>query len=90
LRAIGLDDEVHRHAIPGPCLGRPDDGYQRSSGSDQACGPLPDVAADDVEQDGAVWCVGGVDLIPARAAGQGRVPQRYSLRRRRLAARPAR
>ena len=32
-----------------PRLGRPDDGHQCSSGSDQACGPLLDVAADDIE-----------------------------------------
>ena len=31
------------------CLGRPDDGHQCSSGSNQACGALSDVAADDVE-----------------------------------------
>src|SRR3546814_306147 len=36
-------------AVDGPRLGRPDDGHQRSSGSNQACGPLLDVAADDVE-----------------------------------------
>jgi hypothetical protein len=30
-------------------LGRPDDAHQRSSGSNQACGPLPDISADDVE-----------------------------------------
>src|ERR1700754_2726734 len=49
LGAIGFDDEVDREAIGGPCLGRADDGHQRSSGSDQACGPLGDVAADDIE-----------------------------------------
>src|SRR5512132_2578112 len=32
-----------------PSLGRPDDGHQCSSGSNQACGPLLDVAADDIE-----------------------------------------
>ena len=46
---IGLDDEVDHQAAGGPRLGRPDDGHQRSSGSSQACGPLPDVAADDIE-----------------------------------------
>ena len=49
LGTIGLDDEVDRQAVGGPRLGRPDDGHQRSSGSDQACGPLLDVAADDIE-----------------------------------------
>src|SRR5256886_13632359 len=49
LGAIGLDNEVDRQAVCGPRLGRPDDGYQCSSGSNQACGPLLDVAADDVE-----------------------------------------
>ncbi len=49
LGTIGLDDEVDRAAVGGPCLGRPHDGHQRSSGANQACGPLPDVAADAVE-----------------------------------------
>ena len=49
LATIGLDNEVDRQAVGGPCLGRPDDGHQRSSGSNQACGPLLDVAADDIE-----------------------------------------
>src|SRR5689334_8261696 len=49
LGTIGLDNEVNRQAIDGPRLGRPDDGHQHSSGSNQACGPLPDVAADDIE-----------------------------------------
>src|SRR3954447_4196234 len=47
--AIGLDDEVDRQAVGGPRLGRADDGHQRSSGANQACGPLLDVAADDIE-----------------------------------------
>src|SRR5436190_6741825 len=49
LDTIGLDNEVYRKAIDGPRLRRPDDGHQRSSGSNQARGPLPDVAADDIE-----------------------------------------
>src|SRR5882672_7440260 len=49
LGTIGLDNEVDRQAVGGPRLGRPDDGHQCSSGSNQACGPLPDVAADDIE-----------------------------------------
>src|SRR3984893_13084207 len=49
LGTIGLDDEVDGEAVGGPCLGRRDDGHQRSSGSNQACGPLPDVAADAIE-----------------------------------------
>src|SRR5437588_40955 len=49
LATIGLDNEVDRQAVCGPRLGRPDDGHQRSSGSNQACGPLLDVAADDIE-----------------------------------------
>src|SRR5262249_45148489 len=49
LGTIGLDNEVDRHTVGGPRLGRPDDGHQCSSGSNQACGPLPDVAADDIE-----------------------------------------
>src|SRR5205814_8353114 len=32
-----------------PALRRPYDGHQGSSGPDQACGPLLDVSADDVE-----------------------------------------
>src|SRR6266550_8839214 len=49
LGPIGLDNEVDRQAVRGPCLARPDDGHQRSSGSNQARGPLPDVAADEIE-----------------------------------------
>ena len=49
LGTIGLDNEVDRQAVGGPRLRRPDDGHQCSSGSNQACGPLPDVAADDIE-----------------------------------------
>src|SRR6516162_4357840 len=41
LGTIGLDNEVDRQAVGGPRLGRPDDGHQCSSGSNQACGPLP-------------------------------------------------
>src|SRR5207253_5188622 len=48
LGAIGHKNKVDRQA-GGPRLGRPGDGHQRSSGSNQACGPLPDVAADDIE-----------------------------------------
>src|ERR1051325_81828 len=46
LGTLGLDNEVHRQAVGGPRLDRADDGHQRSSGSNQACGPLPEVAAD--------------------------------------------
>src|SRR5205823_9739040 len=49
LGAIGYDDEVNRQAVSGPCLGRAGDGHQRSSGANQACGPLRDVAAEDIE-----------------------------------------
>src|SRR5215813_12175136 len=49
LGAIGHENKVDRQAVGGPRLGRPGDGHQRSSGSNQACGPLPDVAADDIE-----------------------------------------
>jgi len=49
LSTIGLDNEVDHQTVGGPRLGRPDDGYQCSSGSNQACGPLLDVAADDIE-----------------------------------------
>src|SRR5436190_14594725 len=49
LGTIGLDNEVDRQAVRGPCLARPDDGHQRSSGSNQARGPLSDVAADEIE-----------------------------------------
>src|SRR5215831_18113409 len=49
LGTIGLDNEVDRQAVGGPRLGRPDDGDQCSSGSNQAYGPLLDVAANDVE-----------------------------------------
>src|SRR3954452_7250489 len=49
LSTIGLDDEVDCQAVGGPRLGRPYDGHQGSSGPDQACRPLLDVSADDVE-----------------------------------------
>src|SRR5215472_14842461 len=48
LGAIGHENKVDRQAVGGPRLGRPGDGHQRSSGSNQACGPLSDVAADDI------------------------------------------
>src|SRR5262245_56380646 len=49
LGTIGLDNEVGRQTVGGSCLAWPDDGHQRSSGSNQARGPLPDVAADEIE-----------------------------------------
>src|SRR5688500_8927281 len=49
LVAIGLDNEVDRQAVDWPRLGRSDDGHQRPSGSNQARGPLPDIAADEIE-----------------------------------------
>jgi len=49
LGTTGPDNEVDRQPVGGPCLAWPDDGHQRSSGSNQARGPLPDVAADDIE-----------------------------------------
>src|SRR6266568_4937766 len=49
LGSIGQDNKVDRQAVGRPRLGRPGDGHQLSSGSNEACGPLPDVAADDIE-----------------------------------------
>src|SRR3954452_15527533 len=49
LGTIGLDNEVDRQTVGGPCLARPDDGHERYSGSNQERGPPPDVAADEVE-----------------------------------------
>src|SRR2546429_4337242 len=49
LGAIGYDDEVDSQAARGPRLGRAGDGHQRSSGANQACRPIPDIAADDIE-----------------------------------------
>src|SRR5499427_2551134 len=49
LGAIGHENKVDRQAVGGPRLGRPGDGHQCSSGPDHACGPLPDVAADDIK-----------------------------------------
>jgi len=46
---IGLDNEVDRQAVRRPRLGRANDGHQRSSGPDQASGPLLDVAANHIE-----------------------------------------
>src|ERR671930_798311 len=51
LRAVGFDDEVDRQAVGGPRLDRSDDGHERSSGSNHASGPLPDVAADKLEHE---------------------------------------
>src|SRR5246127_5593935 len=47
--AIRYNDEVDSQAARGPRLGRAGDGHQRSSGANQARRPLPDVAADDIE-----------------------------------------
>src|SRR4051812_41285079 len=49
LGTIGFDDEVDCQAVGGPRLRRRYDRHQGSSGPDQACGPLLDVSADDVE-----------------------------------------
>src|SRR5262245_44461205 len=49
LGAIGHENKVDRQAVGGPRLGRAGDGHQCSSGPDHACGPLRDVAADDIE-----------------------------------------
>src|SRR5947207_3095445 len=49
LGAIGYDDEVDSQAARGPRLGRAGNGHQRSSGANQARRPLPDVAAEDIE-----------------------------------------
>src|SRR5436853_4941370 len=49
LGTIGLDNEVDRQAVSGPRLRRSDDGHQCSSGPDQTCGSLSDVAADNIE-----------------------------------------
>src|SRR5947209_15621301 len=42
LGTIGHKNKVDRQTVSGPRLGRPGDGHQRSSGSNQTCGPLPD------------------------------------------------
>ena len=49
LGAIGHENKVDRQAVGGPRLGRPGDGHQRSSGPTQACRPLPDAVADNIE-----------------------------------------
>src|SRR5436309_14070795 len=41
LGAIRQDNKVDRQAVGWPRLGRPGDGHQRSSGSNQACGRFP-------------------------------------------------
>src|SRR5262249_47589401 len=51
LSAIALDNEVDRPAVFGLRHGRPDDGHQCSSRSNQARGLLPYVAADDIEHE---------------------------------------
>ena len=49
LGTIGLDNEVDRQTVVGPRLGRSHDGHQRSSRSNEARRPLPDVSADEIE-----------------------------------------
>ena len=49
LATIGLDNEVDRQPVSGPRLRRSDDGHHCSSSPDQTRGPLPDVAADEIE-----------------------------------------
>src|SRR3954453_19739891 len=49
LGTIGLDNEVNRQAVSGARLDRAGDGHQRASGSNQACGPLRDVAAEGIK-----------------------------------------
>src|ERR1041385_8851123 len=49
LCAIGYHDEVDSQAARRLRLGRAGDGHQRSSGADHARRSLPDVAADDIE-----------------------------------------
>src|SRR5207248_5470984 len=49
LGAIGYDYEVDSPAARGLRVSRAGDGHQRSSGANQARRPLPDVAADDIE-----------------------------------------
>jgi hypothetical protein len=66
LRTIGLDDEVDGQTVRGPRLGRPYNGHQGSSRADQACGPLLDVSADDVEHQ-----VDAADVFQGVAPGVG-------------------
>src|SRR4051812_8874367 len=49
LGAIGYYDKVDSQAARGPRLGRAGDGHQRSSGANQARRPIPNVAANDIE-----------------------------------------
>src|SRR5262249_54081844 len=49
LGSIGHDDEVDSPAARWARLGRPGNGHQRSSGSNQSRRPLRDVAAEDIE-----------------------------------------
>src|SRR5437867_828077 len=49
LGAIGYDDEVDSQAARGLRLDRAGNSHQRSSGANQARRPLPDVAANDIE-----------------------------------------
>src|ERR1043166_1285525 len=49
LGTIGYNDEVDSESARGPRLGRAGNGHQRSSSANQACGPLRDVAAENIE-----------------------------------------
>src|SRR5262249_28466399 len=51
LGPIGPDNAIDRQPVIGPCLARPDDGYERATCPDQARGPLPDIAADEIEHE---------------------------------------
>src|SRR5260370_36582357 len=70
LGAIGHENKVDRQAVGGPRLGRPGDGHQRSSGSNQAGGPLPDVAADDIENQ-----IDSADGLPGAPVEAGEPPR---------------
>jgi hypothetical protein len=49
LSAISLDHEIKRSTLGGPNLRRPGDRHQRAPTPNQGGGPLPDVAANDIE-----------------------------------------
>ena len=51
LGTIGLDDKVDGEAVSGASLDGSDDGDKDASGAENRSGPLPDVAADDIEDE---------------------------------------
>ncbi len=51
LSAIGYHDEIYGQTAIGPCLGRTGDSHQCSSGANHACGPLRNIATENIKNE---------------------------------------